>query len=291
MDVDSSEEDSGPRKRKQASPSRSPSPPPLRERSRRTSVKSKKISYRGMDAISSSSEISSEGSSSDNESDGKDDLDDGDAQRNGEPTNKTSGKSEKDSSGSKARTKKPEKDDEEFRPQRKMARERSRSPPPTIASLGKKRSNEVQPRGFKVVVSANTASATLPLPKTPSLKSSESAASSVTSSDANTPTMDSLDSGTSQPVDKIKKKRKLLTGKGLEELGEMLNNPDAPFSSTPSHQFGNKSKMASTPASRTPTSAPLAKKSNQAKMDALNAIKMQFSIPKPRTLTPGDRED
>ncbi|KAF9216631.1 hypothetical protein BGZ59_008779 [Podila verticillata] len=291
MDVDSSEEDSGPRKRKQASPSRSPSPPPLRERSRRTSVKSKKISYRDMEAISSSGEMSSGGNTSDNESDGIDDLDNGEAQQNSEPINKTSEKSEKDGSGSKARTKKPEKDDGEFKPQRKIAKERSRSPPPTIASLSKKRPNEGQPRGFKVVVSANTASATLPLPKTASLKASELAASSVASSDTGTPTIDSLDSGSSQPVDKIKKKRKLLTGKGLEELGEMLNNPDAPFSSTPSHQFGNKYKMSSTPASRTPTSAPLAKKSNQAKMDALNAIKMQFSIPKPRTLTPGDRED
>ncbi|KAF9301846.1 hypothetical protein BGZ74_006195 [Mortierella antarctica] len=300
MDIDSSEEDSGPRKRKQASPSRSPSPPPPpRERSRRTSVKGKKISYRDMDAPSSNSELSSGGSSSDSESDDKDDIEEeDDSQQNGEPaTNQTSGgKSEKaDGSGRKAKTKKPDADDGEFRPKKKMVRERSPSPPPpTVASLGKKRSNEGESRGFKVVVPASTASATLPLPKTSSLLALESAStSSVASSDANTSTVDSADSASSKPVDKIKKKRKLLSGKGLEELGEMLNNPDAPFSSTPSHQFnGNKSKSSSsTPMSRPPTSAPMARKPNQAKMDALNAIKMQFSIPKPRTLTPGDRED
>ncbi|KAG0338709.1 hypothetical protein BG000_003521 [Podila horticola] len=300
MDIDSSEEDSGPKKRKQASPSRSPSPPPPpRERPRRTSVKGKKISYRDMDAPSSHSEFSSGGSSSDNESDGKDDIEDeDDSPQNGEPiTNKTSeGKSERaDGSGRKARTKKPDADDGEFRPKKKVARERSPSPAPsTVTSLGKKRLNEGESRGFKVVVSASTASATLPLPKTSSLLALESAStSSVASSDTNTPTMESADSGSSKPADKIKKKRRLLLGKGLEELGEMLNNPDAPFSSTPSHQFNsNKSKsLSSNPASRPPTSAPMARKPNQAKMDALNAIKMQFSIPKPRTLTPGDRED
>ncbi|GJJ74353.1 hypothetical protein EMPS_06711 [Entomortierella parvispora] len=93
------------------------------------------------------------------------------------------------------------------------------------------------------------------------------------------------------PAEKAKKKRKLLTGKGLQDLSDILHGPGSSLGSESSsglefsrHRFNKKS-----PAT---TSTPLSTTTKPAQaLDALNAIKMQFSIkPKPVTTTTGRKE-
>ncbi|KAF9898484.1 hypothetical protein BX616_003961 [Lobosporangium transversale] len=80
-------------------------------------------------------------------------------------------------------------------------------------------------------------------------------------------------------INKVKKRRKLLTGKGVEELGDILNGPGSSLSSTPSSGLVfDKAKVRSKGSSSTPLGAT----SNPAKLEALNAIKMAFALPKPR---------
>ncbi|KAG0015376.1 hypothetical protein BGZ80_009891 [Entomortierella chlamydospora] len=122
----------------------------------------------------------------------------------------------------------------------------------------------------------------------PDVQPSTSIASAATSSPAiapNTP----VDGEKPVSTEKVKKKRKLLTGKGLEELGDILNGPGSSFSSTPSTGlvFGKgkarlKSSSSTLPAGTT---------SNPANLEALNAIKMAFTLPKPRAdLSAQDKE-
>ncbi|KAF9920159.1 hypothetical protein FBU30_010054 [Linnemannia zychae] len=82
---------------------------------------------------------------------------------------------------------------------------------------------------------------------------------------------------------KIKKKRRLLTGKGLDDLGDILNGPGMTASASPSKalQFlPNKTKL---PGGRT---ALLGSSNSAAPKEALNAIKMAFNLPKARNLSP-----
>ncbi|KAF8986426.1 hypothetical protein BGZ46_003533 [Entomortierella lignicola] len=117
------------------------------------------------------------------------------------------------------------------------------------------------------------------------------------SSSTSTPATTSSETiATSKPVtaastttEKIKKKRKLLTGKGLEELGDILNGPGSSLSSTPSTGlvFG-KSKIRLNNASSATSGG--GGTSNPANLDALNAIKMAFNLPKPR-IDPSTRDN
>ncbi|KAG0343806.1 hypothetical protein BG004_004979 [Podila humilis] len=278
MDVDSEDDSANARKRQHASPSRSPSPPPApRQRSRRASAKDQ--NYRKLASMES-------------------DNDGSDAESGG-------------SGNDSARN-----DDTEYRPVKDEAKDRgqkSHVEATDAVPLSKKRSNEGELLGIKVVISSNTASATLPTPRTQPLLVKEAdvsapehtvapavGASGITSSaNANNTSLGPVNGRepSLKPVEKIKKKRKLLTGKGLQELGEMLANPDAPFMSMPSsrevrgvHRLKPKSSFATT--TTPPSGSLMAKAPNQAKLDALNAIKMQFSIPKAKHLSPGnDRED
>ncbi|KAF9116296.1 hypothetical protein BGX27_003604 [Mortierella sp. AM989] len=104
------------------------------------------------------------------------------------------------------------------------------------------------------------------------------ATTTTTSTSVTTSTLVNVE--TSTPIEKVKKKRKLLTGKGLEELGDILNGPGSSFSSAPSTGlvFGN-SKTRLKGASKGLIGGTSA---NPANLEALNAIKMAFALPKPR---------
>ncbi|KAF9360882.1 hypothetical protein BGX26_007299 [Mortierella sp. AD094] len=114
----------------------------------------------------------------------------------------------------------------------------------------------------------------------PDIQPSSPIASEATSSPAIAPSTP-VDGEKPTSTEKIKKKRKLLTGKGLEELGDILNGPGSSFSSTPSTGlvFG-KGKARLKSASSTLLGGTT---SNPANLEALNAIKMAFTLPKPRT--------
>ncbi|KAF9365876.1 hypothetical protein BGX34_007825 [Mortierella sp. NVP85] len=116
-----------------------------------------------------------------------------------------------------------------------------------------------------------------------------------TSTAESTPATD----GSTAANPKVKKKRKLLTGKGLEELGDILNGPGSSLSSSPSTGllFG-KGNIRSRTSSNNPNSQPGSARIGESslltgngpatvKLDALNAIKMAFTLPKPRNPSPG----
>ncbi|KAF9559757.1 hypothetical protein EC968_006482 [Mortierella alpina] len=91
-------------------------------------------------------------------------------------------------------------------------------------------------------------------------------------------------------VDKVKKKRKLLTGKGLQELGDILNGPGSELSSAPGtglHFGANKARSQASGSGSLLNGTKL----SQPKLQALNAIKMAFALPKARNSSPsGDME-
>ncbi|KAF9104799.1 hypothetical protein BGX29_001280 [Mortierella sp. GBA35] len=90
--------------------------------------------------------------------------------------------------------------------------------------------------------------------------------------------------GGQDTTQKIKKKRKLLTGKGLDELGDILNGAGMTASASPSKSLQflpSKTKLQggrSTLLSGNQPAAP--------KLEALNAIKMAFALPKARNPSP-----
>ncbi|KAF9965336.1 hypothetical protein BGZ70_005026 [Mortierella alpina] len=91
-------------------------------------------------------------------------------------------------------------------------------------------------------------------------------------------------------ADKVKKKRKLLTGKGLQELGDILNGPGSELSSAPGtglHFGANKARSQGSGSGSLLNGT----KPSQPKLQALNAIKMAFALPKARNSSPsGDME-
>ncbi|KAF9291120.1 hypothetical protein BGZ68_005011 [Mortierella alpina] len=90
-------------------------------------------------------------------------------------------------------------------------------------------------------------------------------------------------------TDKVKKKRKLLTGKGLQDLGDILNGPGSELSSAPGTglHFGTSKARAQASGSLLNGTKP-----SQPKLQALNAIKMAFALPKARNSSPsGDMEN
>ncbi|KAF9987185.1 hypothetical protein BGZ75_000950 [Mortierella antarctica] len=91
-------------------------------------------------------------------------------------------------------------------------------------------------------------------------------------------------------ADKVKKKRKLLTGKGLQELGDILNGPGSELSSAPGtglHFGANKARAQASGSGSLLNGT----KPSQPKLQALNAIKMAFALPKARNSSPsGDME-
>ncbi|KAF9147011.1 hypothetical protein BG015_011418 [Linnemannia schmuckeri] len=88
------------------------------------------------------------------------------------------------------------------------------------------------------------------------------------------------------PAQKIKKKRRLLTGKGLDDLGDILNGPGMTALASPSKglQFLPKAKF------NTGRPTLLGGDKPPAPKEALNAIKMAFSLPKARNLSPPQDE-
>ncbi|KAF9907253.1 hypothetical protein EC991_011154 [Linnemannia zychae] len=195
----------------------------------------------------------------------------------------------------------PESSDSEFEPPKKIASKgRSRptgkketSPAPETATKklqrptkSKSKENAAQSSSVKVDPKRKAAETT-PL-------SPESMVDTPTSTTSNVPegqTLASLTSGSTSaaanvgqaPPLKIKKKRRLLTGKGLDDLGDILNGPGMTATASPSKglQFlPNKSKL---PTGRTTL---LGGDKPPASKDALNAIKMAFTLPKPRNLSP-----
>ncbi|KAF8936892.1 hypothetical protein BGZ47_009281 [Haplosporangium gracile] len=88
------------------------------------------------------------------------------------------------------------------------------------------------------------------------------------------------------PTQKIKKKRRLLTGKGLDDLGDILNGPGMTALASPSKglQFLPKAKI------NTGRTTLLGGDKPPAPKEALNAIKMAFSLPKARNLSPPQDE-
>lgn len=89
--------------------------------------------------------------------------------------------------------------------------------------------------------------------------------------------------GSQAPAPKIKKKRRLLTGKGLDELGDILNGPGMTSSASPSKSLQFLPYKARINAARTPL---LGGDKPPAPKEALNAIKMAFTLPKARNLSP-----
>jgi hypothetical protein len=85
------------------------------------------------------------------------------------------------------------------------------------------------------------------------------------------------------PAQKIKKKRRLLTGKGLDELGDILNGPGMTSLASPSKSLQFLPSKARINAARTPL---LSGDKPPAPKEALNAIKMAFALPKARNLSP-----
>ncbi|CAO3574460.1 unnamed protein product [Mortierella alpina] len=91
-------------------------------------------------------------------------------------------------------------------------------------------------------------------------------------------------------ADKVKKKRKLLTGKGLQELGDILNGPGSELSSalgTGLHFGANKARSQGSGSSSLLKST----KPSQPKLQALDAIKMAFALPKARNSSPSGDMD
>ncbi|KAG9064051.1 hypothetical protein KI688_003230 [Linnemannia hyalina] len=88
--------------------------------------------------------------------------------------------------------------------------------------------------------------------------------------------------GSVAPAQKIKKKRRLLTGKGLDDLGDILNGPGMTAMASPSKglQFLPKAKINAGRTTLFSGDKPPAPK------EALNAIKMAFALPKARNLSP-----
>ncbi|KAG0273245.1 hypothetical protein BGZ95_010937 [Linnemannia exigua] len=89
--------------------------------------------------------------------------------------------------------------------------------------------------------------------------------------------------GSQTSTQKIKKKRRLLTGKGLDDLGDILNGPGMTALASPSKglQFlPNKTKLLAGRTTLLGGDRPPAPK------EALNAIKMAFTLPKARNFSP-----
>lgn len=121
-----------------------------------------------------------------------------------------------------------------------------------------------------------------------------SGASSAVVSTASTPASNTDGTTvTSAGSTKVKKKRKLLTGKGLEELGDILNGPGSSLSSGPSTGLVfSKGNIRPRTTNHSGTGNGESSLMNGAgpgavKLDALNAIKMAFTLPKPRNPSPG----
>ncbi|KAF9429581.1 hypothetical protein BGZ94_010232 [Podila epigama] len=304
-----SESDTGAKKRKQASTSRSPSPipspQPIRERPRRSAVVAKKVKYNDQVSGASGSDTS------DYEDDSESSFELG-------PEASKASKSEKTESKKRRGTEDNESTTTSTAQASKSSTSTSISTPPP-APLKKSHSGEGGPLKLNVNIpaisatakiptseAAETANANAPTTTTPqgdlnpnsSLPTQTTASESTlgkTSTAASAP--DAVDN--TKTGEKIKKKRRLLSGKGLDELGEMLADPNGALSSSSSsssHLF-NGQRRKEVPKSKFGFSTLMApttsttKKPNQAKMDAMNAIKMQFSIPKPRTPIPGEDND
>ncbi|KAF8939037.1 hypothetical protein BGZ58_010878 [Dissophora ornata] len=161
---------------------------------------------------------------------------------------------------------------------------------PKMAPQIKKRSivvNVAETKAAPDTASRNTSNEAMPAPVEPS----PSTMSTTTSVPTTTMSMNVSTSDAAAPkaVDKVKKKRKLLTGKGLANLGDILSGPGSSLSSTPSTNldFGKgKARQKSNSSTLLNETGP-----NPAKMEALNAIKMAFVLPKPRNVSPNrDRE-
>ncbi|KAG9320983.1 hypothetical protein KVV02_007711 [Mortierella alpina] len=175
----------------------------------------------------------------------------------------------------------------------------------SASTSNKKRSTPTEQTTVSVTSSATSsapmdslASSNTPTEATPGTPSEAmTAASAVAAKDmppatTTTATTSTTASTTAVTVtaDKVKKKRKLLTGKGLQELGDILNGPGSELSSAPGtglHFGANKARaQASSSGSLLNGTKP-----SQPKLQALNAIKMAFALPKARNSSPsGDME-
>lgn len=203
--------------------------------------------------------------------------------------------------------------DSEFEPPKKVApkgrgkqapKKQTSPAPETVAktssrtSKSKQKDNSGQSSNVKVDPKRKAAAAAESTPLSPeSMADTPTSVSSTTNSKAvNMPgqTSTSTESqapgsssasvtGSSEvPVQKIKKKRRLLTGKGLDDLGDILNGPGMTAMASPSKglQFLPKAKINVGRTTLLGGDKPPAPK------EALNAIKMAFTLPKARNLSP-----
>ncbi|KAK3810641.1 MAG: hypothetical protein J3R72DRAFT_480876 [Linnemannia gamsii] len=197
----------------------------------------------------------------------------------------------------------PESSDSEFEPPKKVASKgrgrsaskKQTSPAPDTAIKKPNRSTKSKPKE-----SAGTSSGAKVDPKPNVVAAENKPLSPESMADTPTSTSTSVLAGqkplsltpgpTSTPEDggqtstqKIKKKRRLLTGKGLDDLGDILNGPGMTALASPSKglQFlPNKTRL---PAGR---STLLGGDRPPAPKEALNAIKMAFTLPKARNFSP-----
>ncbi|KAF9130777.1 hypothetical protein BGW39_002687 [Mortierella sp. 14UC] len=197
----------------------------------------------------------------------------------------------------------PKSSDSEFEPPKKItskgrgraAGKKETSPAPETATKKPQRTTKSKPKenagessGVKADPKRKAAAAeTTPI----SPKSMADTPTSTTSSNLAGQTPASLKPGSTSaaadvgqaPSPKIKKKRRLLTGRGLDDLGDILNGPGMTATASPSKglQFlPNKSKL---PTGRTTL---LGGDKPPASKEALNAIKMAFTLPKARNISP-----
>ncbi|KAF9586110.1 hypothetical protein BGW38_009561 [Lunasporangiospora selenospora] len=193
---------------------------------------------------------------------------------------------------------------------------------PVLSTLSKKRGNDadadnnVEPsKGIAATTTATTATTataaivattTTTTPADSTSKDSEADKASIHSADASETPTTATEAEAPKPVttEKVKKKRRLLKGKGLEELGDILNGPGSnmtPSSPSSGLAFGRShtshhhhlTKASTTTTTTTAgssegvtVSSNSSKKSVHANMDALNAIKLAFSVPKAKNNSP-----
>lgn len=309
-------------------------PPPRTTRAKRT-ASVKRVNYR---FSSDESEESEEDDSDDDQEDDSDEGDDGGEpeQSTGEPTDSkgedmevdeeetSTTKDKENSSTSKRGRSKDTPDTEEDSTaslpttRRKSASGKSRKaaedgisdsdsefePPvkPVLKGKGRSKGGDKKAASPAVEPAPKKSKVTLQgkklLGETPSSESAAPMAGASSSPIASTAeSTPATDGSTANP--KAKKKRKLLTGKGVEELGDILNGPGSSLSSSPSTGLLSKGIIRSRTNSNNPNpnsnpgSARIGESSllngggpATVKLDALNAIKMAFALPKPRNPSP-----
>ncbi|KAG0365161.1 hypothetical protein BGZ54_006820 [Gamsiella multidivaricata] len=233
-----------------------------------------------------------------------DDMDvDGEAEESAHPPSTSTNTRSKKAPSRKSRKAADDTSDSEFEPDEVIGRSRGRkaaspaaepvSKKTKAASLSKSKSNETETapvtndsgaKSYSIASKSTEFSGAAITSKANSSSTSEAASATPSASETavSTPTM-TAEGESPTTVVKIKKKRKLLTGKGLDELGDILNGPGSSLTSaSPSGLTFSKSKARI----KATSSLLTATAPDNTKLETLNAIKMAFALPKARNSSP-----